>query len=330
MRKTYHICLSSHREVMYRDEADLIMGFNCLAMAILETESRLLGEAFMTTHNHKCVQTDNHIVLEKKERYSYTRYFNARYHRLGSLGERHWFSMEVDGLYHQLSALSYVLRQGLHHGLTLTPFEYPHCSANAFFKKEMGRCLSPDEILPEQRHRYLTHYKHLPDNIRMAKNGLIFREDIVDTAYVEELYRTPRSFLYFMNSFSDDRTIEKQREENDLPPITLDDIEKGVKEFDIDSVLNYKSGRLDNSILTDLELCKIIDSIYLPRFLKKSDYPSIYSLSTSQREDMGNVIWRDASTALSAKYASLTPQARDNPFTGRTTSKAQVRRCLAI
>ena len=41
MRKTCHLCLSSHDEVMYRSEADLIIGFNCLAIAVLETESRI-------------------------------------------------------------------------------------------------------------------------------------------------------------------------------------------------------------------------------------------------------------------------------------------------
>ena len=42
MRKTYHVSLSSHDEVLFRNEADLIRGFNCLALATLETDSRLL------------------------------------------------------------------------------------------------------------------------------------------------------------------------------------------------------------------------------------------------------------------------------------------------
>ena len=70
MRKTVHLCLSSHQEVMYRSEADLNMGFNCLALAVMETESRLLGEGFMTTHNHKLVQTENPAELVRRERYA--------------------------------------------------------------------------------------------------------------------------------------------------------------------------------------------------------------------------------------------------------------------
>ena len=65
---------------MYRNEEDLVMGFNCLALAVFDTESRLLSEGFIPTHNHKAVQTDDPIILMKKERYTYTRYFNAKYH----------------------------------------------------------------------------------------------------------------------------------------------------------------------------------------------------------------------------------------------------------
>ena len=134
MRKTVHLCLSSHKEIMYRDEEDLIMGFNCLAFAVLETETRLLGEGFMTTHNHKLVQTDNVVALSQKDRYAYSRFFNAKYSRSGRLGEKYVFEVEVTGIHHTTVALNYVLRQGLHHGLAATPFGYPHCSVNSFFR----------------------------------------------------------------------------------------------------------------------------------------------------------------------------------------------------
>ena len=64
---------------MYRSEADLNMGFNCLALAALETESRLMAEGFMTTHNHSLAQTDNFKELMYRSRYAYARYFNTKY-----------------------------------------------------------------------------------------------------------------------------------------------------------------------------------------------------------------------------------------------------------
>lgn len=37
MRKTFHLCISSHDEVMFRCREDYIKGFNCFAEAILDT-----------------------------------------------------------------------------------------------------------------------------------------------------------------------------------------------------------------------------------------------------------------------------------------------------
>ena len=47
--------------------------------------------------------------------------------------------MEITGLHHHLAAMTYVLRNALHHGLVPIPYAYPHCSVNAIFRKEMGK-----------------------------------------------------------------------------------------------------------------------------------------------------------------------------------------------
>lgn len=202
MRKTVHLCLSSHDEVMYRNEADLIMGFNCLAAATLKTESRLMAEGFMATHNHSLLQTDDYKEVMRSSRYSYARYFNAKYSRKGRLGERYFFALEIEGLHHYTCAENYVLRQGLHHGLSATAFGYPHCSANAIFRKELGKDVPSPTLPNEKRYLYLPDGVNIPHTFRMSESGLLFREDIVDTAYVEELYISPRIFLYQMNRIS--------------------------------------------------------------------------------------------------------------------------------
>ena len=79
MRKTVHLCLSSHDEVMYRSEADLIMGFNCYAVAVLSTESRALADGFLSTHNHTLIQSDHPRETMFRSRNAYSRYFNTRY-----------------------------------------------------------------------------------------------------------------------------------------------------------------------------------------------------------------------------------------------------------
>ena len=322
MRKTVHLCLSSHDEVLYRNEADLVMGFNCLALAVLTTESRLLAEGFITTHNHKLVQTDDFKSLVRMDRYAYSRYFNAKYSRKGRLGEKEYFSLEVEGVYHMQTALNYVIRQALHHGLVSTPFEYPHCSANSFFKKELGKT-EPAELCAEwRRYKYLPHGKALPTSYKMASNGLILREQILDTAYVEQVYITPRNYLFQMNRISDEKMIREQQGENNLPPVTLDSIEQGVQDFDVRKALVAEQGRVNSSCFTDLELCHIIDDILLPRYMQEKGGKSIYLLSRSKRAEMGNDIWAKTRDSFGQKSKGL--------FSGKRTTTAQIKRCLAL
>ena len=321
MRKLYHLCLSSHDEVLFRNEEDFNMGFNCLALAILRSESRLLAEGFISTHHHEALQTDNPVQLMKMERYSYTRYFNAKYHRRGRLGERHCFIIQVEGLYHSQTLLNYVLRQGLHHGLVSTPFAYPHCSANTIFRQELGKLNTPELIANGQRYKYLPDGISLPSRYRMSASGLLLREDILDTDYTEDIYISPRNFLFQMNKIEKDKDEMEQIKENGMPPVTLEVVENGVKDFDMRQALINEQGRVNNNALTDVELCKIIDDIILPtRYFASGHESSIYLLSDRQRADIGNYIWKE--TRRYTSPAGL--------FKGKITTEAQIRRCLAI
>ena len=324
MRKTVHLCLSSHDEVMFRSEADLIMGFNCLALAVLETESRLLAEGFMTTHHHCLVQADNYKEVMRRSRYAYARYFNAKYARTGSIGERTYFSLEIDGLYHTLAALDYVIRQGLHHGLSSTPFEYPHCSANAFFRKELGKIYTPKLLSKANRYRYLPKNKSIDaDRYRMSENGLLLREDIIDTAYVEEMYVTPRNYLFHMNKISGERDADVQKEDNDTPPVTVDAIEEGVPDFSIKESKVFEQGRVDHNRMTDLELCAVIDNRILPKMFKEGEVFSIYMLPESKRVSIYEALWQECCQHKYSKWSH-------GYLSGKSVTKAQLGRCLCI
>ncbi len=128
---------------MFRSAEDLNMGFNCLALAAIGTESSLLAEGFLTTHYHGLLRTMSLEAVTRADRNAYSRYFNTKYHRRGRLAERKFFFIEIDGLHHTMAALNYVIRQGLHHGIAATPFGWPHCSANSFFRKDLGKFSKP-------------------------------------------------------------------------------------------------------------------------------------------------------------------------------------------
>ena len=324
MRKTVHLCLSSHDEIMYRNVADLNMGFNCLALAVLETESRLLAEGFMTTHNHCLLQTDHLKEVMYRSRYAYARYFNAKYQRSGSLGEKQYFNLGIEGIFHTTAALNYVLRQGLHHGLASTPFDYPHCSANAIFRKELGKTELPAMIPEFLRHLHLPKNKSLPaDKYRMTDRGLLLREDIIDTEYVEEIYVTPRNFLFQMNKISSDRDNDDQRQENSTPPVTVEVIESGVSGFDARQVKNFEQGRVDRNRMTDLELCSIVDEDIIPRYCKRGRGTSIYQLPESERGQICEMLWQECRQSRYSRDVQ-------RYLGGRYVTEAQLRRCLCV
>lgn len=312
MRKTLHYCLASHDEVMFRSTEDLNWAFNCLAIAANETESRILGESFMSDHMHTGIQTDSLSEFSHKYRYPYTRFFNNKYHRSGRLGERNAFHLEMIGLKHISAGMSYIFRQGLHHGLTTTPFGYEHTSINKIFAKELGKIETQENLPRSSMWKFLPDHATVPDGWRMSPSGLLFREDVVDTKYVEELFITPKSFQYYMSRPTDEKWKAEQLEESEkCKPIDVGMIEKGVVS-DVELLKRNEFGRPDLSRMTDLELCSLIDKQILPRM----NVQTVYDLSISQRRSVGNSLW--------TKYG----KARNS--SGKFVTAQQLKRCLII
>ena len=154
----------------------------------------------------------------------------------------------------------------------------------------------------------------------MLASGLLLREDILDTSHVEMVYVSPRNFLFQMNRISDQKWIDEQKaDKTKTPDITLALIETGVKELDVAECLRNEHGSVNPNRLTDMELCQIIDNDYLPRLTRSQDLtPSVYSLTRTQRNDLGNKLWK--AIPLAYKKTVTIPQLRrclctEYPFT---------------
>ena len=321
MRKTVHLCLSSHDEVMFRSEADLNMGFNCLALAVIETETRLMAEGILSTHCHGLMQSDSYQEVMRRMRYAYTRFFNTKYFRHGKMAEKRYFVLEVDGLYHTISAMNYVLRQGLHHGVSNTPFGYPHCSAGVIFHSDLGRTWDGPILGSSARYNYLPSNVHIPAKYRMSESGVLLREDVIDTRYVQELYITPRNYLFQMNKVAGDEDIRRQKEENGIPPVTMESIEQGVADFSLQQARVFEQGRLDRNRMTDTELCSVIDKVIVPRYFKEGQSASIYLLSDSTRAEICNMLWLESNQSRWLRAAG-------EFLGGKSVTEQQLRRCM--
>ena len=180
---------------MYRNAADMNRSFNTLCSALHKTGSRCLAENDLPNHHHGCYETECPAELIQIKRQAYGHYFNEKYDRKGTLGDPGYFILELQGIRHLLAALSYSIKNTVHHGITATPFEWPYCSANAFFRKELGKMFVPDVLLtPAQIERALPRRASFDSRWQMGVEGVFLRESVIETALVENLYATPQSF----------------------------------------------------------------------------------------------------------------------------------------
>ena len=170
-----------------------------------------------------------------------------------------------------------------------------------------------------KRHLYLPSNISVPPGYRMSASGLLLREDILDTAYVEEIYITPRNYLFQMNKLTDEKDLLEQQKENDTPPVTMSAIESGIPDFDL------RQG------MTDLELCRVIDDTIVPRYCKGSGGLSIYDLPRIRRTEIGNALWQESrrSAGIRPRESGL-PTGRNSFLAGKTVTESQLRRCLCL
>lgn len=273
MRKPYHICMSGGEELICRSEEDYTRLFNCIALSVYETDSVLLADAEMSSHVHLGVRAEDPCEVMSRSWLMYTRYFNNKYKRRGGLGEGTPFVLELDGLHHMMAALCYILRNPLHHGLSSTPFGYPFSSANAYFRRELGKW-QDEECLPEKSYyRYLPRLTSYPGRYKMSRSGVYIRETVIDVAEVENMFVTPRSFMYYMNRLSGEEwKAEQEKDRSTSPPVTLDVIERGVGLQSLERMLANESGRSNYKSISDIELCAILDEQIVPAAGRTSVY----------------------------------------------------------
>ena len=165
----------------------------------------------------------------------------------------------------------------------------------------------------------------------MNASGLLLREDILDTAYVEEIYITPRNYLFQMNKLTDEKDLLEQQKENDTPPVTMSAIESGIPGFDLRQALINEQGRVNHSRMTDLELCRVIDDTIVPHYCKGSGGLSIYDLPRTRRTEIGNTLWQESRRSAGIRPRELgLPTGRNSFLAGKTVTEPQLRRCLCL
>lgn len=287
--KNYHFCISGGDEVLFRTEKDYTRAFNTLAISAAEMDVALSADAIMSTHMHVSARTNNLKPFLGRFWKSYTRYFNAQYGRNGHLGIEP-FVVEIHGFYHWLTAICYVLRNPVHHGVAPTPFAYRHCSAKAFFRKELGFTMPFDYLPDKSYYRYLPKGVVPPDEYKMDSSGLFMRETVMDISDVEHRFGTARSYLFYMNRLSGEEW--KREQDKDLSgeqSITLELLEQNAYGQSLSEMLRHEHGKSNYLAMTDLAVCDMIDMQILPSMGRDS----VYELSRREKIEIGRFLQND-------------------------------------
>lgn len=281
MKETYHICFTSHDEVLFRSPEDHDAFINIMALQSFSTGTEILADAEMSTHVHQGIFTDAPMEFARRVRMSYTKYFNAKYGRKGRFGEKYTYFVKVIGLLHTLAMLAYVLRNGLHHGAAPTAFGYLFCSVRDMFADDLGFCQDrPVAMSRQDIASYLPRYSDFPDSFRMNERGVFVRSSFMELRRAEQFFSTPRNYLYQMNRLSDDSWTREQLKDNTGAPITLADIEN-ADENAVARMLNNEYGRnYNHSRLQDLDVCMLIDN----ELCRPYGVNSVYLLTDSQKQ----------------------------------------------
>ena len=313
MKQMIHCCFTSHQEVMFRCPQDVGFFLNLLALTSWKYGIDIFADTEMSNHVHlllfSSVNTENRLSVgpysktvlkpgfdrdgsilysESNQlsdfvcalRKRYTWYFNEKYQRDcgGRMGEKYYFSLIVEGNYHMISACSYVLRNGLHHGVSGTSFMYPYSSINDMFIPELGKTERP-----YQGNRN-------PDEWVMSPSGVFLRPCFEQLRQTELLFVSPGAFEFNMFRKTDDKWIEEQdQDRNGKPAIGISDIEPIHNEDAVKSYLYNERASTFRNCRSDIELCGIIDRCILPEFKA----PSIYQLNRDKRESIRKILIND-------------------------------------
>ena len=324
MKTVKHLCFTSHKEVMMRDPQDVGTMINFLALNSWKHHVTILADCEMSTHVHLIVVGADDDVSDfiKDVRRQYTMYMNRKYSRPvhERFGEKGYFKLDIFGNNHIQSALSYVLRNPLHHGVTGTPFAYPYSSVNDIFPVEMGKLdrphLSNGKTIELAKRRdgswrkieraktsieggkfiesrqvmasFLPRYSQWPDDWKMTSDGVFSRLSFEDLKQTELQFVTPGGFQYCMFRKSDENWLQEQElDMNGLAPIDLACMEPFSDEHEVRLFKsNEKAGTFRKTFLNDFDVCRIVDN----DIVKSFRYHSVYELTESQKQAVRRIL----------------------------------------
>lgn len=275
MKKLYHACYTSHNEILCRDNEDYERLLCRIAQTSINSGSPVLAYTIMSNHVHIILLSDNPAVFVKNLRQSYTRSFNKKYLRHGNLGEHGFFSSEISTPDRIATAISYVLRNPVHHKVSPNPFSYPYSSINLYFRGRLENLFKDDNSSCKPLKGMFERHRKIHKDLSFSESGKLDPASFVEIPLVERCFGTYNTFQFFIQRKDYSKWNQEQLESHpDIDPITLKIIEPMLS---VESIVKYERHGikwLNEDAMTDIELCTLIDRALLPK-MNKSSYTEL-------------------------------------------------------
>ena len=213
VRDCWHLSTDGNAvDSMFYDEMDFIDGMNRIQIVSSQFDVIILAFVLMDTHVHFIIygkyDESNHFIHEYLRRTSM--YLEKRYCQTKKLKNVPVSCQRITDDRYLKTAICYVIKNPTAAGLQYTPYEYPWSSGALYFRNR-GGWTSPawtnetyfngnvlTMSLKKREARFKTRSRNVTGAI--SSDGLIFPGNYVCFELVEKLFRTCRSFMYFLNS----------------------------------------------------------------------------------------------------------------------------------
>lgn len=211
-REFYHLFSEGFRtESLFDDRKAFIAGMNIIAVCWLKCDVKILAFCLMDNHVHFILYgtlTECNRFIEKFiHRYGIWFHYRYGHHKYESL------KFDIKSLNDErylLTSIAYALRNGIAAGYCFCAEDYPWSSAGLYFRmpermSSMTQGWKKVSEIPVRKLRSMVLTRtELPKDWKVTPEGYIWPGNYVDYSTVEKLYRTPKSFTFFMGQGKED------------------------------------------------------------------------------------------------------------------------------
>lgn len=206
MKETYHVCTDGlSRNIIFHNDTDYINGMNAIPVCALAYRVDVLCFCLMSNHVHFIVRGNYEKTL------SFIKLYKKRVN-LGPSGYNAAVSLKrIDSCQYLMTAIAYVLRNPLAAGIRVTPSGYPWSSGNLYFSHTKDAATLHARRISQLKNcnvrTLLKTRLRLPEDYLIDENDMILPINYVDFTFVENLYGTPKRYLYYLSK-NDDLEME--------------------------------------------------------------------------------------------------------------------------